>query len=219
MKKILPALVAFLVLLAIFVAACGGGDSDGKPGGSENLGPGSSQSKPGSGSSASGECEVNVTGDQQVSYKAQGGNTAVGADYWFVSEDELAKLKEPKYYLLIVNCLSGTGDNKNSLSFMPSPATTFKDLPFKPAEYVIPAGGLLGGAEKPGEMSVLLSVGKSVYKVAEPGKLSITKFDRSGIAGTFSFKAEEGLAEGTPKKISVSGKFDYACPSGPNCKK
>jgi hypothetical protein len=54
------------------------------------------------------------------------------------------------------------------------------------------------------------------YAVKEPGMLVVTRFDRKGIAGTFSFKAEHlGKAA---KKVEVTGSFNYGC-SGDACEK
>ena len=120
------------------------------------------------------------------------------------------RVQDPRLFLLILNRVSGSGDAKNSLSLFPSNASKYADVPFKPGEYVIPKGGLLGGSDKPGQFSVLLSPAKTVYEVSEDGKLGITKFDKTGIAGTFSFRGVEGLpSSGTAKSISVSGKFDF----------
>lgn len=231
--------MAVSVIAALALAACGDNDDD--DGGF--TGPGGSKDSPtrgstsGGGASAAsnnGGCEVTVTGDVSASWKGRGGASALGSDYWY-SDDEMKKIvgtlksanesvddamkKDPRLYLLILNCTSTEGGGKNSISLFPSSKSKYKDVPFQPGEYVIPKQGGLGGGENPGEFGVLLSVGESGFKVAEAGKLKITKFDKTGIAGTFSYKGEEAIAQGTPKKISVEGKFDFACPAGDNCKK
>lgn len=230
-----PLLIGVLVAM---LAACGGDDDDDSgggipaPGGSTNSG---SNDKPASsgGSSAKGSCEVKVTGDIQTTFTGTGGTGAVTSDYWY-TDDEMKKIlgilksgdesvedamkKDPRLFLLLINC--GTGANaKESISIMPSNGSKYADVPFKPGEYAIPVQGALGGAKKPGEFNVLLSVQDGVWKVSEAGTLKISKFDKTGIAGTFSFKSEETFAEGTPRKINVSGTFDFACPDGDNCKR
>lgn len=240
-------LLAVFVIAALAFAACGGDDDDNGGGGFAGPG-GSGDSKEsstkatggstsgGGGSAASnnGSCEVSVTGDVSATWKGRGGASAVGSDYWY-SVDEMKKIvgtlksanesvddamkKDPRLYLLILNCTSTEGGGKNSISLFPSNSSKYKDVPFQPGEYVIPKQGGLGGVENPGEFGVLLSVGDGSFKVAEAGKLKITKFDKTGIAGTFIYKGEEGFAQGTPKKVSVEGKFDFACPAGDNCKK
>ena len=238
----LPLVVALLALLGLSAFACGGGDSSGSPAGPGLPVAGSSNAAVKTGA---GTCEVKVTGDLTLSYKGQGGASAVGSDYWLTDDEvrnavsmmtglgsnasdaekkkavDAAMKNDPRLYLLILNCVSGTGDTKNSLSLLPSGGSKYADVPFKPGQYTIPKGGLLGGGDKPGEFSVLLSLGKDAYKVSEDGKLSITKFDKTGIAGSFSFKAEQGFPKdnAAPKKISVDGTFDFPCSGGGNCKK
>ena len=52
------------------------------------------------------------------------------------------------------------------------------------------------------------------YHLAAPGKLEITKFDATGITGTFSFEAAK---DDKSPHISVKGSFDFGCVGG-NCK-
>ena len=126
--------------------------------------------------------------------------------------------KDPRVFLLILNCTSSEGGGKNSISILPGNDSKYKDVPFQPGEYTIPVQGALG-ANKAGEFGVLLSAGDKSFKVTEAGKLKITKFDKTGIAGTFSYKGQDAFAEGTPKKVAVEGKFDFPCAAGDNCKK
>ena len=186
-----------------------------------------------------------MTGDLTVNFKGQGGPIAVGSDYWMTDSEmrtavamltgvgsnlsnsekqkaiDDAMKKDPRLYVLLLNCISGSGDSKDSLSFMPSSTSKYADIPFKAGQYPLPAGGLLGGAEKPGEFSVLLSLGSDAYQVSQAGQLNITKFDKTGITGTFKFGAEQGFAaQGSqPRKITVQGKFDFPCSGGGNCSK
>jgi hypothetical protein len=157
---------------------------------------------------------VDVTGDAQVSWDGAGGTSAVGTDYWY-TEQELAAFNdgveegEPVFFILVLNCVSPAGDP--SISLLPSAQTTFDDVPFKPKDYVIAEGGALGGGGGPGEFGVLFTIATDqVFEVTEPGRLRIRKFDRTGIAGSFSFGATEILTD-TPAEIDMSGSFDFAC--------
>ena len=195
------------------------------------------------GMSGAGRCEVKVSGDENVSFSSGGGPAAVGTDYWY-SDAELrqslrmlekvggssksdaeidravdaAMRQDPRFMLLVVNC--GNAAEKNgSVSLLPGEGSKYADVPFGAKSYTIAKGGLLGGGAKAGEFSVIFSVKDGVYALDEPGELKITKFDKSGIAGTFSFKATERLAQGAPKKVTVQGTFDFPCSGGANCKK
>lgn len=222
-------------LLAIASVACGGGDDDGSSGSGGPFG-GSNGNSNGSGSSGSsagnkaGSCSVKLTGDVSGDFKGAGGSGSVGTDYWLTDDeikaalaflhsnkDELAEAlaKDPRIFLLILNCEA----DKVSLSFLPSNDSKYKDVPFKKAaEYPIPAGGPLGGAAKPGEFNVLVTVDDDPYVVEKAGSLKLTRFDESGIAGTFSFSIGEAFPEGTAKKMQVTGQFEFPCQGGKVCK-
>lgn len=220
-------LVLAAMVFAMLLAACGGGsdkNSDGtNPDGGDNGVPASVTPNPGVSSSSgagpdSGSCEVKVSGDQTIDYKGPGGPSAAGSDYWFLTDDELDAGTEPTFFILILNCVSGQGETKNSVSFLPANGTTYADMPFAPGEYAIPAGGVLGADGEPGDIAVLLTLGTTTYSVSDAGQLKATRWDKTGIAGSFSFKAEEANAT-PPKKISVEGTFDFRCSGGPNCTK
>ncbi len=220
-------LMLVTVAIAMLLAACGGGsdnkDSDKTTGGSSSGVPLSVTPDPGvssntGGSPNSGSCDVKISGDQSLDFKGLGGPSAAGSDYWFLTDSELSGATKPTFFILILNCVSGQGASKNSLSFLPAMGTTYTDLPFKPGVYNIPAGGVLGADGKPGDIAVLLALGKTTFAVSGAGKLTITRFDKTGIAGTFQFKAQE-TATATPRNISVEGAFDFRCSGGPNCTK
>jgi hypothetical protein len=64
-----------------------------------------------------------------------------------------------------------------------------------------------------------VTVGDDFFGLDEPGELTITKFDKTGIAGSFTLKGTEQFAFGAPaKKITIQGTFDYPCDGGQNCK-
>ena len=183
-------------------------------------------------------CEITVTGEGTASIKADApsaagkGKLGLVTDYWltdaelrtgigvFVGLDsKLSKAdkdkkideqlkKDPRFMLFILNCLTDEG----GAIFSASSASKYADFPMKPAAHTIVAAG----EGKAGDVTVMfhLSPGgkRQSYRVKEPGKLVLTQFDKKGIAGTFSFKAE---ARGkTPKRVDVAGKFSYACTGG-----
>jgi len=190
---------------------------------------------------ADNHCEITVTGDSSASIKADmpvaaaKGKLAAVTDYWlsdselrtgvgvFVGLDgKLSKAdkerkideqmrKDPRFMLFILNCLTDDG----GAIFSASGPSKYGDFPFKPSSHAI-----VGGAGKPGDVTVMFHISpggkRERFSVKEPGKLVLTQFDKKGIAGTFSFKAESGGK--TPKRVDVSGKFSYAC-SGGACEK
>lgn len=182
-----------------------------------------------------GGCQGKITGDLTQEFSGPGGSSAVGTDYWY-TDDEMREIlkqfagfggdlteeqiaaqveedmkKDPRLFLLLLNCVAS--DGSVSLTLSPSGTSKYADVPFEPGSYKIAGGGILGGSDVPAEFGVLLSVGTGSFSVTDAGgTLDITKFDNSGIAGTFSFPAEEIFAEdGTAQKITVEGSFDYEC--------
>jgi hypothetical protein len=192
---------------------------------------------------SAGSCDVSITGGENIKYTAVGGPSAAGSDYWMTADElrtglrQLARIsrsnatdaeierdvnvamqQDPRLFILIVNCVSGG----NSISVLPGGDSKYADVPFAPKRYVIGAGGPLGGGNKNGEFSVLMVLQGTNYKVDEPGTLNITKFDATGIAGTFTFKASEFLFGNTgaaAKKVTVDAKFDYKCTQHAGCKR
>ncbi|HEX6030671.1 MAG TPA: hypothetical protein VFY90_04510 [Tepidiformaceae bacterium] len=233
MPKALLILMALLALAVPALASCGGDDDD-----DSSTTPVDSKDDTGKTSSSvvdtkgGGECEVKVTGDLDVSWKGNGGVEAVGSDYWLSdkefreafeliatgSKDEKQKQvdeamnADPRLFILIVNCIP-KDDSDVSLIISPSNAAKYADVPFKPAEYAVgePA------SDDPKEFSVLLFTGgEELWKVDE-GTLKLTRWDKKGVAGSVKLKAEEFFAEGTPKKVTVEGSFDFDCFHGANC--
>lgn len=56
----------------------------------------------------------------------------------------------------------------------------------------------------------------TAQRISITGRLVVTRFDRKGITGTFSFKTEQ--RDKTGKKVDVNGSFSYAC-TGEACQK
>ncbi|CAN5684048.1 hypothetical protein BH11MYX3_BH11MYX3_43300 [soil metagenome] len=194
------------------------------------------------GGKPAGSCEVTVTGDYPLTYTAiatkgahPNAKAMAASDYW-MSEDELRQglkmmnnvfdgkklsdaeiekrtdedmKKDPRFYLLLLNC-SNDSDGTVSLGAI----GTYADVPYKAGKYVIAAQS----SDKPGEFSAMTSVRKPEYtsfRVAEPGEIVLTKFDATGIAGTFSYKAQ---TSDKSKSVIVHGTFDYPCTGTSICK-
>lgn len=190
-------------------------------------------------------CEITTSGDATASIKADAasgaakGKLAAATDYWLTDSElrstigavegigsklgkeekqrkvDEAMKKDPRFMLLLINCLTDDG----GVILGASDPSKYADIPMKPASYTI-APGSGTGTPKAGQVTAmfhLTSGGKrDSYRVTAPGKLVLTQFDRKGIAGTFSFKAEgRGKAA---KHIDVTGKFSYEC-TGSACQK
>jgi hypothetical protein len=190
-------------------------------------------------------CEITVAGETTVGIKADAprdaaqGKLTASTDYWLSDAqlhmavetmqslgkrlspaDKQRKLdeamkKDPRFMLLLINCLSDDG----GVILTASEASKYADVPMKPASYpIVPTDQVKA---KAGELTAMFHLGggagkRETYVVTAPGKLTLTQFDRKAIAGTFTFKAEQrGKA---PKHITVTGSFNYRC-SGDACQK
>lgn len=216
----------------VLTAACGGDDDDNPKDSGDGNKPaatqtGGSATRPaGSFSDDAGYCDVKITGDVEAEFRAPGGPSAVGADY-FMSKDELSKaLKflgenptdaelnddEVDLFLLLLNCVSK--DGVYSISFFPGADSKYSDVPFRAGNYVIVPGGVLGGDAARGQFGVLATIKDLSMGVSEPGKFNITAWNKDHIAGDFAFamKEPEFFATGTPKSVKVTGKFDLKAP-------
>jgi hypothetical protein len=179
-----------------------------------------------------GKCTFTVTGDVALTVDAvatkspPNGKAMATADYWqtddqirsalqmlggldskkskdaIKAEVDEAMKKDPKFMLLLVNC----GAEGGSLNFVPGKDSKYADIPFKAGKYPIAAG-----TAKAGELDVTVNLrpptGHKSFEVSEPGAMDITKFDATGVAGTFTFKAKS--RDG--KAIEIKGSFDYPC--------
>jgi hypothetical protein len=232
-----------LVWIALTLAACGKSSdsksSDGTAGRNAPSGarpPATAPSEPAA-AGPQDRCEVHVTGARTVDIigtkprGAQDGKVSAGTEYWLsdgelrsalgtfvrLGGDKLSKAdverkidegmkKDPRLWLLLLNCKTDAG----FLNLSASNGSTSKDVPFGPHSYVIssdPKAGELGAM-------FMLEQGKSAsYHLAAPGKLEITKFDPTGLVGTFGFDAES--RDGG--HVTVKGSFDFGC-SGGKCK-
>lgn len=156
-----------------------------------------------------GSCEVTFEGDLQKTYRSPGGASALGSDYFmneaetrqalkmFVGEAKVeeAMRRDPKLYTLIVNC----GVDDLNLNFGSGTDSTYADIPFGPKKYEV--------GNKKGQIAMLGSVQKyAKFFRAKPGSwFEITKFDGSGLQGTFELVIDGDI------KGKVRGKIDYRC--------
>lgn len=173
-------------------------------------------------------CQVEVTGNETASWKGVwqapvlGSPTNVGtaSDHWLTDDDSRKQLtlavgaqkvekymkSDPRGILLIINCVAEGG----GVILLPAAKSKYKDVPFAPKSYKLADSNLA----VPGQFTLAtVKVGKNYYGVKQ-GSLDIKKFDQTGIAGTFSLKAEK-----MGKVIDVSGAFDFPCTgNGSKCK-
>jgi hypothetical protein len=229
----------WLLWIALPLAACGK-SSDGKAG-SNAPKPASPSANAQGEAAATGpqdRCEVHVTGAQTVDIVGikprgrQDGKVSAGTEYWLtddelrralatfvriggnkLSKDEIDRKvdegmkKDPRLWLLLVNCSTDDG----FLNLSASNSSRSSDIPFGPHTYVIASD------PKAGEFSGMFSIkqGKHTsYHLAAPGKLEITRFDATGITGTFGFEAE---TRDKTQRVTVKGSFDFGC-AGQKCK-
>jgi hypothetical protein len=227
-----------LLWIALTLAACG--KSPNGTAGSNAPSPASSPASAPGGAAATGpedRCEVHVTGPQTADIvgtrprSRPDGKVMAASEYW-MSDEELrmalgtfvrlggdkpskaeiehqideAMKKDPRLWLLMLNCSTDDG----FLHLGASNGSKSSDIPFGPHTYAI------ANEPKAGEISVMFSTkrGKSTsYHLAAPGKLEITKFDATGITGTFGFEADTN----DKSRVTVKGSFDYGC-TGRKCK-
>jgi len=177
---------------------------------------------------ADDRCEITVEGDLTAKGESPGGPMAVGSDYW-MSDAEIKEAvkamagalgggkpvdldaelkKDPRIYTLLINCATP----RAKISIGPSMGSKYADVPFGPKKYKIAAPK----GEQPGLMTTLTTFegDTGVWVVDGEGELDVSKFDKTGIAGSFSY----GLAEATfgdksktPRKVKVTGKFAFKC--------
>ncbi|HET9987585.1 MAG TPA: hypothetical protein VFQ65_03680 [Kofleriaceae bacterium] len=185
-----------------------------------------------------GKCSFTVTGDLALNVEAvatkspPNGKAMATADYWQTDEQLRSALhvlagldskkskdavdaevdaemkRDPKFMLLLINC----GADLGSINLGPGKASKYADIPFKPGKYPIASDAKAGEI---GAMIMLRPPGKhNSFKVSEPGTLELTKFDATGITGTFTIKAK---SHDDKQAVEIKGSFDYPC-VGAACK-
>jgi hypothetical protein len=229
----------WLLSIALTLAACG--KSSDRTAGSNPPAPAAPPATAPAVATPTGpqdRCEIHVTGAQTVDIigvKQRGapdGKVTAGTEYWLTddeirdalatfvriggdkpSKDEVARKveegmkKDPRLWLLMINC--GTDDGFLNLSA--SNSSRSSDVPFGPHSYVINSDGKAGEF---GGMFAITRGERTGYRLAAPGKLEITKFDATGITGTFGFEA---ATYDKKQRVTVAGSFDFGC-AGRKCK-
>ena len=115
---------------------------------------------------------------------------------------EAAMKKDPRMFLLTLVC----GNEQAQIQLEPAPGSHYADVPYGPKQYHLTMNG-----PKPGEFGARLVIKQQDQRLAfvpTDGTLDITKFDKTGIAGTFHFT---GKNVGGDHTITADGSFDYAC--------
>jgi hypothetical protein len=146
-----------------------------------------------------GSCELTVTGDEEFTGVGRGGSMAVNSLHWYSKEERAKSEGLLPNTPLILNCIPA-GANVN---FLPSRQSKDSDIAFGPGTYDI-----VKGKSGAGQFTAMMTLGRAAYTI-ESGRLEITKFDSTGIAGHAKFTATE---IGKPKRIEATAKFDYKCP-------
>lgn len=166
---------------------------------------------------AGGNCHVEVTGDVSATWDSPGGYSAIGYGPWIHQEPDqtIAGIPMDETFFLL-NC---TGPGTSSINFGTSPGSK---IPMQPATYTLPpADNAFGASDNPGALSVLIGLDASEtnWGLREPGTLTITRFDESGIAGSFQLPVTDVLAKiagaQQPSKgnAMITGTFDYPNPN------
>jgi hypothetical protein len=158
-----------------------------------------------------GTCQVDVSGDETASWTGAGGPMALNTDYW-LSAEQKQSFGDPFYF--VVNC-QGVG---GFLGFLAGTAAEQATIPYGPMDYTLQPGSVMGATDQVLGVMVTIDGSDTSYGVSAPGTLSITKFDDTGIAGTFSFTATDLLAgaggdTAPARTITVTGQFDFANPN------
>ncbi len=227
--------------IAVLVAACGTKSSSPTGASATSTAPATASAVAADG--PEDRCEVHVTGDETFSFvgtrprgQRGGGKIVAETDYW-MTDDELRQAlsvvaslgkkssadtdaevtagmaKDPRFMLLIVNC--GV-DGQGFFNLSPTNGSRYEDVPFEPATYRLASNH----TAKPGDFRAMLSIepgGKRAgFSVIDGGTVELTRFDDTGIAGTFAFDA---VSYSGDKKVKVTGRFDYGCGAGSRCKR
>jgi hypothetical protein len=179
---------------------------------------------------------VKVDGAVKKSFSGKGGSSAVATDHWYTQAElrdallkvetmgaanpsEAAKAKVDKAMKegaqlvgpLVLNCVSSGGMSAGNLNIIPGSSNSMERIPFKPSKVRI-----VSREPKPGELVVKLSIGDDTFELTSPGELVLTRFDGSGITGTFRYEAKKFVPiyepQGPAQKVTVTGTFDFPCP-------
>ncbi|HEX8704421.1 MAG TPA: hypothetical protein VF815_36655 [Myxococcaceae bacterium] len=186
--------------------------------------------------SPEGTCEVKVDGAVKKSFSGKGGTTAVATDHWYTKaelRDALLKIeamgaanpsdkakakvdqmmKEGAQMMgpLVLNCVDPQSMSAGNLNILPGSKNSMERIPMKPGKVK-----LVDHEPKPGELVVKLAIGEDTFVLTKPGELVLTRFDGTGITGTFRYEAKKFVPiyepQGPEQKVTVTGSFDFPCP-------
>jgi hypothetical protein len=226
-----------VLICVAFAAACGKSSATTKSNASGASGASAAPPSAPAADGPMDKCEIHISGDEkldvapQVAHSdttANGGKVMAGTEYWMTdddvrsalktmagvmskkSDDEIATeveadmKKDPRLMLLLVNC----SNDDAHINFGPTETSHYADVPFGPKKYA-----LVGKDAKAGEFTGMFGFTppggqRQSYSIDGPGTFDITKFDKTGIAGTFHFAATTFKGD---KHVTVDGKFDYGC--------
>jgi hypothetical protein len=114
-----------------------------------------------------------------------------------------AMASDPRQQILRLSCVTDQG----GITLMTSARSRYRDVPLGPGRYRISAGDMAEAA--PGEfVAQTVRIGRLDYYRARGGQLELTRFDRTGVAGSFTLTAAVEPGEAT---LSVAGRFDLPC--------
>jgi hypothetical protein len=110
---------------------------------------------------------------------------------------------DPRVVILELHCMSDGG----AVVIVSSAASKYGDVPFKTGSYKLGTGTMKSAPAGDFVVARLRSA-TTPYTGVKPGTLNLTKFDATGVAGSFSFGAQS-VSTKTPAKIE--GTFDLPC--------
>jgi hypothetical protein len=139
-----------------------------------------------------GSCTLKASGAFEAEEMIPGDAKSASSRYW-QAEDERAATPIP---LLTVNCAG----KDLRLSIVSAPEAT---VPFGLKRYDI---------RKNGELVLLGRAGDQLADFA--GTVEIDRFDDQRVIGTIAISARQGRGN---KRVTIEGKFDFACPGMRGC--
>ncbi len=134
----------------------------------------------------------------------------IGARVAVFATDEEAQRKlaqamasDPRRHILRLSCL----DDQGGVTLMTSDRSRYRDVPFGAGHYRISAADMAAAAA--GDfVAQTVRGGRLDYYKAQGGELELTRFDRSGVAGSFALTA--AAAPGEPV-LNLKGRFAFPC--------
>lgn len=173
-------------------------------------------------------CRVGFSGAEESHFvgmwRRKDDGTTAASDYWATDAEVRTALRthavhkeaaevereidarmgrDPRLVILAVSC---TGDG-GALVIVSSDRSKYADIPFAPGTYKLGTGTVKSAPA--GEFAVLrIRSSTTPYVDVGPGTLTLTKFDATGVAGSFSFTA---TSQSTKAQAKIEGTFDLPC--------